>query len=66
MLACVSEGLSNRAVADRLGVSAKKANRDHMHRILYKLGVRSKIKTCCADGSRRGQHFDLANPVQLH
>lgn len=43
VLACVSEGLSNRAVADRLGVSANTV-RNHVQKILYKLGVHSKLE----------------------
>lgn len=43
VLDCISEGLSNRAIADRLHVTANTV-RNHVQRILYKLGVHSKLE----------------------
>ena len=43
VLECVSEGLSNRAVAQRLGVTTNTI-RNHVQRILYKLDVHSKLE----------------------
>jgi DNA-binding NarL/FixJ family response regulator len=43
VLACMSEGLSNRQVADRLGVTPNTV-RNHVQRILYKLNVHSKLE----------------------
>jgi two-component system nitrate/nitrite response regulator NarL len=43
VLRCIAEGLSNRAVADRLGVTANTV-RNHVQRILYKLNVHSKLE----------------------
>jgi DNA-binding NarL/FixJ family response regulator len=43
VLACMSEGLSNRAVALRLGVTENTV-RNHVQRILYKLNVHSKLE----------------------
>jgi len=43
VLDCVSEGLSNRAVATRLHVSTNTI-RNHVQRILYKLDVHSKLE----------------------
>ncbi len=50
VLACISEGLSNRAVAERLGVSANTI-RNHVSRILYKLGVHSKLEAVVLAGA---------------
>jgi DNA-binding NarL/FixJ family response regulator len=43
VLRCIAEGLSNRAVADRLGVTANTV-RNHVQRVLYKLNVHSKLE----------------------
>ncbi|MEY2426994.1 MAG: hypothetical protein QOI61_2566, partial [Actinomycetota bacterium] len=43
VLECISEGLSNRAIAERLNVTANTI-RNHVQRILYKLGVHSKLE----------------------
>jgi DNA-binding NarL/FixJ family response regulator len=43
VLACIADGQSNRAVADRLGITANTV-RNHVQRILYKLGVHSKLE----------------------
>jgi PAS domain S-box-containing protein len=43
VLACISEGLSNRAVGERLHVTTNTV-RNHVQRILYKLDVHSKLE----------------------
>jgi DNA-binding NarL/FixJ family response regulator len=43
VLACMTEGLSNRQVADRLGLSTNTV-RNHVQRILYKLNVHSRLE----------------------
>ncbi|MEY2471428.1 MAG: hypothetical protein QOK28_757 [Actinomycetota bacterium] len=43
VLACMTEGLSNRQVADRLGVTTNTV-RNHVQRILYKLNVHSRLE----------------------
>jgi DNA-binding NarL/FixJ family response regulator len=43
VLSYISEGLSNRAIAGRLDVTANTI-RNHVQRILYKLGVHSKLE----------------------
>jgi DNA-binding NarL/FixJ family response regulator len=43
VLACMTEGLSNRQVADRLGLTTNTV-RNHVQRILYKLNVHSRLE----------------------
>ncbi len=43
VLSCISEGMTNRAVADALGVTSNTV-RNHVQRILYKLNVHSKLE----------------------
>jgi PAS domain S-box-containing protein len=52
VLACMTEGLSNRQVADRLGVTTNTV-RNHVQRILYKLNVHSKLEAVVV-GSGQG------------
>jgi len=43
VLACISEGLSNKEAAERLGMRLNTV-RNHVQRILYKLGAHSKLQ----------------------
>jgi PAS domain S-box-containing protein len=43
VLACMTEGLSNRQVADRLGLTTNTV-RNHVQRVLYKLNVHSRLE----------------------
>jgi DNA-binding NarL/FixJ family response regulator len=52
VLSCISEGLSNRAVAERLGVTANTV-RNHVQRILYKLNVHSKLEAVVVAAQER-------------
>jgi DNA-binding NarL/FixJ family response regulator len=43
VLACITQGLSNRQAAERLGVTANTI-RNHVQRVLWKLNVHSKLE----------------------
>jgi PAS domain S-box-containing protein len=58
VLTCLMEGLSNRLVAERLGVSSNTV-RNHVQRILWKLNVHSKLEAVVVanrDGLAGGGH----------
>ena len=52
VLTCISDGLTNQAVAQRLGVTANTV-RNHVQRILWKLGVHSKLEAVVLAGLTR-------------
>ncbi|GAA1770702.1 response regulator transcription factor [Streptomonospora arabica] len=51
VLACVGEGLSNRQVARRLGITEPTA-KTHVSRVLAKLGLRSRVQAAIAAQER--------------
>jgi PAS domain S-box-containing protein len=54
VLACISEGLSNQAVAERLGMKANTV-RNHVQRILWKLGAHSKLEAVVLAGQSQSE-----------